>query len=166
MQVPKENVLGPVGLGYKIAIESLNEGRIGIGAQMLGLAQGAFDKTLPYLVQRQQFGQSIASFQGMQFQYAECAVKIEAARLMVYNAARLKEAGEPFVEAASMAKLYAGQVAEQVASTCVNMLGGVGFTKDIGVEKYYRDSKIGQIYEGTTNIQLSTIAKRIIEQYK
>eukprot|EP01091_Cochliopodium_minus_P008977 TRINITY_DN2124_c0_g1_i2.p2 TRINITY_DN2124_c0_g1~~TRINITY_DN2124_c0_g1_i2.p2 ORF type:complete len:407 (+),score=136.27 TRINITY_DN2124_c0_g1_i2:1339-2559(+) len=165
VKVPKENILGPLGKGYKIAIESLNEGRIGIGAQMLGLAQGVFDKTMPYLNQRVQFGKPISSFQGMQFQFAEAHMKIEAARLMVYNAARLQENGLPFIEEASMAKLFASQVAEQVSSICINMMGGVGFTKDFGVEKYFRDSKIGQIYEGTTNIQLQTIAKKLIEKF-
>jgi alkylation response protein AidB-like acyl-CoA dehydrogenase len=164
-EVPEENVLGEVGKGYKIAIETLNEGRIGIGAQMLGLAQGAFDYAMRYMNERKQFGQTLASFQGMQFQYARCAVDIEAARLMVYNAARLKDAGLPFIKEAAMAKLFASEVAERVASQCVEFLGGVGFTRDYPMEKFFRDSKIGKIYEGTSNMQLQTIAKMLQTQY-
>jgi len=160
-KVPKSAVLGEVGKGYKVAIETLNEGRIGIAAQMLGLAEGALESTLPYLHERKQFGQVIASFQGMQFQIAECATQIEAARLLVYNASRLKENGIPIVKEAAMAKYFAAKVAEFVSSKCVNMLGGVGFTKDFPAEKFFRDCKIGQIYEGTENIQLQTIAKLI-----
>ena len=158
-EVPEENVLGEVGRGYKIAIEALNEGRIGIGAQMLGLAQGAFDQALAYMRERVQFGKAIAEFQGMQFQYARVAMEIEAARLLVYNAARLKDAGKPFVKEAAMAKLFASEVAERTASACVEFFGGVGFTREYPAEKYYRDAKIGKIYEGTSNMQLATIAK-------
>jgi alkylation response protein AidB-like acyl-CoA dehydrogenase len=159
VEVPAENVLGEVGKGYKIAIEALNEGRIGIGAQMLGLAQGAFDAALPYMRERTQFGKAIAEFQGMQFLYARVAMEIEAARLMVYNAARLKDAGLPFVKEAAMAKLFSSEVAERTASQCVEFFGGVGFTKEYPAEKFYRDAKIGKIYEGTSNMQLVTIAK-------
>jgi alkylation response protein AidB-like acyl-CoA dehydrogenase len=159
VEVPQENVLGEVGRGYKIAIEALNEGRIGIGAQMLGLAQGAFDCALPYLRERVQFGKPIAEFQGVQFQYARVAMEIEAARLLVYNAARLKDSGQPFVKEAAMAKLFASEVAERTASQCVEFFGGVGFTKEYPAEKFYRDAKIGKIYEGTSNMQLVTIAK-------
>jgi len=159
--VPDENVLGEVGKGYKIAIETLNEGRIGIGAQMLGLAQGAFEYSVRYMNERKQFGQSIASFQGVQFQYARVAMEIEAARLMVYNAARLKVAGQPFLKEAAMAKLFASEVAERTASLAVEFLGGVGFTKEYPMEKLYRDAKIGKIYEGTSNLQLQTIAKLV-----
>jgi len=159
VEVPTENVLGEVGRGYKIAIEALNEGRIGIGAQMLGLAQGAFDGALPYMRERVQFGKAIAEFQGMQFLYARVAMEIEAARLMVYNAARLKDAQQPFVKEAAMAKLFASEVAERTASQCVEFYGGVGFTKEYPAEKFYRDAKIGKIYEGTSNMQLVTIAK-------
>jgi alkylation response protein AidB-like acyl-CoA dehydrogenase len=160
--VPKENVLGEVGKGYKIAIETLNEGRIGIGAQMVGLAQGAYECALAYTKERKQFGQRIADFQGVQFQIAEMATKIEAARLMVYNAARLKDAKQPFIQQAAMAKLFSSEVAEQVASLAVNLYGGYGYVKDYPVEKYYRDCKIGQIYEGTSNMQKQTIAKMLI----
>lgn len=163
--VPKENVLGEVGKGYKVAIETLNEGRIGIGAQMIGLSQGAFDAAMDYMVEREQFGKSIATFQGMQFQYAQLATEIEAARLMVYNAARLKDAGEPFLKEAAMAKLYTSQVAERVSSKCVEFFGGVGFTREFPAEKYYRDAKIGAIYEGTSNMQLQTIAKLLLEEH-
>jgi len=163
--VHERDILGEVGKGYKIAIEVLNEGRIGIGAQMIGLAKGVFDETMPYIIQRKQFGQSIASFQGMQFDYARCAMEIEAATLLVYNATRLREEGKPFIKEAAMAKLYSSLIAEKVSSTCVNMLGGVGFTKDFIVEKYYRDCKIGQIYEGTNNIQLQTIANLVLKDY-
>jgi alkylation response protein AidB-like acyl-CoA dehydrogenase len=158
-EVPADNVLGQVGVGYKIAIETLNEGRIGIGAQMLGLSQGAFDYAMKYMAERKQFGKALLEFQGMEFQYAQVATELEAARLMVYNAARLKDAGKPFVREAAMAKLFSSQVAERTASLCVEFLGGVGFTKDYPVEKLYRDAKIGKIYEGTSNMQLATIAK-------
>ncbi len=159
--VPDENVLGDVGIGYRIAIETLNEGRIGIGAQMLGLAQGAFDLALAYTQEREQFGAKIASFQGVQFQLADMATSIEAARLLVYNAARLKDAGRPFLKEAAMAKLYASQVAENVASMAIELHGGVGFTREYPVEKFYRDAKIGKIYEGTSNLQRVTIAKQL-----
>lgn len=159
--VPASAVLGEVGLGYKMAISLLNEGRIGIGAQMVGLAQGAFDYALAYMSTRKQFGTAIVDFQGMQFQYARAAMEIEAARVLVYNAARLKESGQPFVQEAAMAKLKASEVAQSVSSECIDWLGGVGFTKEFLAEKYYRDSKIGTIYEGTSNIQLLTIAKGI-----
>jgi alkylation response protein AidB-like acyl-CoA dehydrogenase len=162
-QVPAANVLGEVGRGYKIAIETLNEGRIGIGAQMLGTACGAFDYALSYIQERKQFGKAIADFQGMQFQYARVAMEIEAARLMVYNAARLKDAGRSFVKEAAMAKLFASEVAERTTSQCVEFLGGVGFTKEFPVEKFFRDSKIGKIYEGTSNMQLQTIAKLLTD---
>jgi short/branched chain acyl-CoA dehydrogenase len=161
-RVPKSNVIGEVGKGYKIAIETLNEGRIGIGAQMLGLAQGALDHALAYAKQRKQFGKMIAEFQGVQFDLAEMAVEVEAARLMVYNAARLRDAGAPFVTEAAMCKFFTSQVAERVASRAVEVLGGVGFTKDYPVEKLYRDAKIGRIYEGTSNMQRVTIAKQML----
>ena len=164
-EVPLDNVLGEVGKGYRIAIETLNEGRIGIGAQMLGLAQGAFDVAMRYLHERKQFGQFLGNFQGLQFQYARCAVDIESARLMVYNAARLKDAGQPFIKEAAMAKLHASEVAERVASMCIEFAGGVGFTKDYPLEKFYRDAKIGKIYEGTSNMQLQTIAKLLQADY-
>jgi len=163
--VPAENVLGEEGVGYKIAIETLNEGRIGIGAQMVGLAQGAFDYAMGYMLQRTQFGTPIAEFQGMEFQYAQAATEIEAARLMVYNAARLKDAGLPFVKEAAMAKLFSSQVAERTASLAVELLGGVGFTKEYPVEKFFRDAKIGKIYEGTSNMQLGTIGKLLRRAY-
>lgn len=166
VKVPKDDVIGGVGSGYKIAIGTLNEGRIGIAAQMLGLAQGALNVTLPYIHQRKQFGHAIAEFQGMQFQIARAASDIEAARLLTYNAARLKEDGKPFLKEAAMAKLYASECAERVSSICVNMLGGVGFTKEFPAEKFFRDCKIGQIYEGTSNIQLQTIAKMISREYQ
>jgi len=166
VRVPAADVLGEVGQGYKYAINILNEGRIGIGAQMVGLAQGALDLTLPYLHERKQFGTRIADFQGVQHQVAQLATELHAARLIVYNAARMKEAGVPVVKEAAMAKLYSSQVAERVASKCIELLGGVGFTKDLGVEKFYRDAKIGAIYEGTSNIQLQTIAKLISADYK
>ena len=162
--VPKANVLGEVGKGYKIAIETLNEGRIGIGAQMVGLAQGAFEATRSYIKERKQFGQAIAEFQGVQFQLAEMAVLVESARLMVYNAARLKDAGLPFIKEAAMAKLHSSQVAEQVASLAVNLYGGYGYVRDYPVEKYYRDCKIGQIYEGTSNMQKQTIARLLLAE--
>lgn len=158
-EVPKANVIGEVGKGYKIAIETLNEGRIGIGAQMLGIAQGAYDATLAYLKTREQFGKSLSSFQGVQFQLAEMRTTVEATRLMVYNAARLKDAGKDFLKEAAMAKLYSSKAAEKVASMAVDLFGGNGFTTEYPVEKFYRDAKIGQIYEGTSNMQLQTIAK-------
>jgi alkylation response protein AidB-like acyl-CoA dehydrogenase len=163
-EVPTENVLGDLGRGYKIAILALNEGRIGIGAQMLGLAQGAFDHALAHVRERKQFGKSILEFQGVQFQLARMAMEIEAARLMVYNAARLKDAGKDFVKEAAMAKLFASEAAERTASQAVDLLGGVGFTRDYPVEKLYRDAKIGKIYEGTSNMQLQTIAKLVAGQ--
>ena len=165
-RVPKENILGEVGKGYKIAIETLNEGRIGIGAQMAGLARGAWEYALKYSQERKQFGKSIADFQGIQFQLAQMATEIEAARMMVYNAARMKDAGMNFVKEAAMTKLFASQVAERVSSLAVEILGGVGFTKDYPVEKYYRDAKIGKIYEGTSNMQLQTIAKLLLSANK
>jgi alkylation response protein AidB-like acyl-CoA dehydrogenase len=158
-RVPAENVLGEVGKGYKIAIETLNEGRIGIGAQMLGLAQGAVDHTVRYVQEREQFGRRIGDFQGVQFQLAQMRVELEATRLLVYNAARLKDAGLPFIEQAAIAKLYSSQAAQRIASTCIDLYGGYGFTKEYPVEKLYRDAKIGTIYEGTSNMQLQTIAK-------
>ncbi|HEY6248484.1 MAG TPA: acyl-CoA dehydrogenase [Candidatus Angelobacter sp.] len=161
-RVPKENILGEVGKGYKIAIETLNEGRIGIGAQMVGLAGGAWEHALKYSQERKQFGKTISDFQGIQFQLAQMATEIEAARMMVYNAARMKDAGMNFVKEAAMTKLFASQVAERVASLAVEILGGVGFTKEYPVEKYYRDAKIGKIYEGTSNMQLQTIAKLVL----
>jgi alkylation response protein AidB-like acyl-CoA dehydrogenase len=161
--VPAENVLGDVGKGYKIAIETLNEGRIGIGAQMLGLAQGALDHTTRYVQEREQFGRRIADFQGVQFQLAQMRTELEAVRLMVYNAARLKDAGQPFIAEAAMAKLFSSQVAQRIASTCIDLYGGYGFTKEYPVEKLYRDSKIGTIYEGTSNMQLQTIAKLMMQ---
>jgi butyryl-CoA dehydrogenase/short/branched chain acyl-CoA dehydrogenase len=162
-RVPKENVLGEVGKGYKIAIETLNEGRIGIGAQMMGLARGAWECAAKYAQERKQFGKVIAEFQGIQFQIAQMATEIEAARLLVYNAARMKDAGVDFVKEAAMAKLFCSQVAERVASLAIEIHGGVGFTKDYPVEKYFRDSKIGKIYEGTSNMQLATIAKLVMK---
>jgi alkylation response protein AidB-like acyl-CoA dehydrogenase len=161
-RVPKANVIGEVGQGYKIAIETLNQGRIGIGAQMTGLAEGAMGHAIDYARQRKQFGKPIADFQGVQFELAEMAVEVEAARLMVYNAARLKDAGQPYLMEAAMCKYYASQVAERVASRAVEVLGGVGFTKDYPVEKLYRDAKIGRIYEGTSNMQRLTIAKQLL----
>jgi alkylation response protein AidB-like acyl-CoA dehydrogenase len=163
-RAPKENVLGEFGKGYKIAIETLNEGRIGIGAQMVGLAQGAYEAALAYTKERKQFGQVISEFQGVQFQIAEMATKIEAARLMVYNAARLKDARLPFIKQAAMAKLFASEVAEEVSSLAVNLYGGYGYVKDYPVEKFFRDSKIGQIYEGTSNMQKQTIAKMLLAE--
>jgi acyl-CoA dehydrogenase len=161
-QVPESNLLGEPGKGYKIAIETLNEGRIGIGAQMLGLAEGALGHAVRYAKERRQFSKPIAEFQAIQFQLAEMATQIEAARLMVYNAARLKDAGESYVREAAMAKLFASQVAESVASQCVEIFGGNGFVRDYPAEKYYRDAKIGKIYEGTSNMQLATIAKQVL----
>jgi alkylation response protein AidB-like acyl-CoA dehydrogenase len=161
-RVPKENVLGEVGKGYKVSIETLNEGRIGIGAQMIGLARGALEAALAYTTERQQFGKSVNEFQGVQFQLAEMATELEAARLMVYNAARLKDAGRTFVKEAAMAKLYSSRAAERISSKAIELYGGYGFVKDYPVEKFWRDSKIGAIYEGTSNMQLQTIAKIII----
>src|SRR5574338_1368041 len=160
-QVPAANVMGPVGQGYKIAIETLNEGRIGIGAQMVGVARGALDAATAYVKERKQFGKAIAEFQGVQFQLAEMATDLEAARLLVYNAARMKDAGVNFVKEAAMAKLYSSRVAEKVSSVAIELYGGYGYVKDYPVEKYWRDSKIGAIYEGTSNMQLQTIAKLI-----
>ena len=160
--VPDENVLGPVGQGYKIAIETLNEGRIGIGAQMIGVARGALDAAVAYVKERRQFGKPIAEFQAIQFQLAQAATELEAARLMVYNAARLKDAGQPFTSEAAMAKLLSSQVCERVTSVCVELFGGYGYTTDYPVEKFYRDAKIGAIYEGTSNMQLQTIAKLLL----
>ena len=161
--IPEENLLGERGKGYKIAIETLNEGRIGIGAQLLGLAEGAWGHAARYAQERRQFGKPIAEFQAVQFTLAEMATEIEAARLMVYNAARLKDAGESYVREAAMAKLFASQVAERVASQCVEVFGGNGFVRDYPAEKYYRDAKIGKIYEGTSNMQLATIAKLVLK---
>jgi butyryl-CoA dehydrogenase/short/branched chain acyl-CoA dehydrogenase len=160
--VPKENLVGEAGKGYRIAIETLNEGRIGIGAQMVGVARGAWDAAAKYSLERKQFGKVIAEFQAVQFQLAQMATDIEAARLMVYNAARMKDAGINFVKEAAMAKLFSSQVAERVTSQAVEIFGGYGFTKDYPVEKYWRDSKIGKIYEGTSNMQLATIAKLLL----
>jgi len=161
-RIPKENVLGEPGKGYKIAIETLNEGRIGIGAQMIGLARGAWEYACKYVQERKQFGKVIAEFQGIQFQIAQMATEIEAARLMVYNCARMKDAGVTFVKEAAMTKLFASQVAERVTSLAIEIYGGYGFTKDYPVEKYWRDAKIGKIYEGTSNMQLATIAKLVL----
>jgi len=158
-KVPKENVLGPVGQGYKISIETLNEGRIGIGAQMIGVATGALEAAKSYIKERKQFGKAIADFQGIQFQVAQAATELHAARLMVYNATRLKDAGLPFTEEAAMAKLFSSQVANQVCSVAVELFGGYGYSREYPVEKFYRDAKIGTIYEGTSNMQLQTIAK-------
>jgi acyl-CoA dehydrogenase len=160
--VPRASVLGEPGKGYKVAIETLNEGRIGIGAQMIGLAQGALDHTIRYTKERKQFGSAIADFQGVQFQIARLATELEAARLLVYNAARLRDAGRPFLREAAMSKLFSSEVAERMASLAVNLFGGNGFVKDYPVEKLYRDAKIGQIYEGTSNLLLQTIAKQIL----
>jgi alkylation response protein AidB-like acyl-CoA dehydrogenase len=158
-EVPKDNILGEVGKGYKIAIETLNEGRIGIGAQMVGIAQGAYDAAKAYIQTREQFGKPISSFQGVQFQLAEMRTQLEAARLMVYNAARLKDAGQPFIEEAAMAKLFSSRAAEKISSMAIDMFGGNGFTREYPAEKFWRDAKIGSIYEGTSNMQLNTIAK-------
>ena len=162
-QVPVENVMGPVGQGYKIAIETLNEGRIGIGAQMVGVARGALDAATAYVKERKQFGKAIAEFQGVQFQLAQMATDLEAARLMVYNAARLKDAGQPFAQEAAMAKLFSSQTADRITSHCLELFGGYGYSKEYPVEKYYRDAKIGTIYEGTSNMQLQTIAKGMLK---
>jgi acyl-CoA dehydrogenase len=161
-RVPKANVLGEVGKGYKTAIETLNEGRIGIGAQMIGLAAGALDHTIKYTKDRKQFGKAIAEFQAVQHQIARAAVEVEAARLTVYNAARLRDAGKPFLTEAAICKIFSSEVAERVSSLAVNLHGGNGFVKEYPVEKLYRDAKIGQIYEGTSNLQLQTIAKQIM----
>jgi short/branched chain acyl-CoA dehydrogenase len=161
-RVPRENVLGEVGQGYKIAMETLNEGRIGIGAQMIGLARAALEHATAYAKQRKQFGKTISEFQGVQFDLARMATEIEAARLLVYNAARLRDAGMPFVTEAAMAKYYSSEIAEKAASKAIEVHGGVGITKDYPVEKLYRDAKIGRIYEGTSNIQLATIAKKLL----
>ena len=161
-RVPRENILGELGHGYKVAIETLNEGRIGIGAQMIGLAQGALDHAVAYVQERKQFGKPIASFQGVQFQVAQAATDLEAARLLVYNAARLRDAGGAYLTAGAMAKLFTSQVAERVASLAVQLHGGVGYTRDYPVEKLYRDAVIGQVYEGTSNMQLQTIARQIL----
>jgi alkylation response protein AidB-like acyl-CoA dehydrogenase len=163
VKLPADAVLGTVGSGYKVAIETLNEGRIGIGAQMVGLAQGALDHTLRYVKERAQFGRPIGDFQGVQFQIAEMATDIEAARLLVYNAARLKDAGLPFLKEAAMAKLKSSRVAQSVSSMAIDLYGGYGFTREYPIEKYYRDAKIGTIYEGTTNMQLQTIAKMLLK---
>lgn len=164
MRVPKKNILGDVGKGYKVAIETLNEGRIGIGAQMIGIAQGAYNAAISYTKEREQFGQSISEFQGVQFQLARMATELEMARLLVYNAARLKEANKTFLKEAAMAKYYSSEVAEKVSSLAIDLYGGYGYVKEYPVEKYYRDSKIGKIYEGTSNMQLQTIAKIILKE--
>jgi len=163
-EVPLENVLGPVGQGYKIAINTLNGGRVGIGAQMIGIAQGALNATIEYVNERKQFGKSLSEFQGVQFQLAQAATDVEAARLMVYNAARLKDAGKDIAREGAMAKLFSSQVCERVTSLCVELFGGYGYTSDYPVEKFYRDAKIGTIYEGTSNMQLQTIAKAILKR--
>ena len=161
-RVPRTAVLGDVGKGYKVAIETLNEGRIGIGAQMIGIAQAALDHAIAYVHERKQFGKALSDFQAVQFQLAQAATELEAARLMVYNAARLKDAGHDIAREGAMAKLYSSQVCERVTSLCVELLGGYGYTKDYPVEKFYRDAKIGTIYEGTSNMQLQTIAKLLL----
>jgi alkylation response protein AidB-like acyl-CoA dehydrogenase len=161
-RVPRANVLGEIGKGYKVAIETLNEGRIGIGAQMLGIAEAALDHSVRYTKERKQFGKAVADFQGVQFQLARAAADVEAARLLVYNAARLRDAGRPFLTEAAICKLHASEAAERTASLAVNLFGGYGFVKDYPVEKLYRDAKIGQIYEGTSNLQLQTIAKGLL----
>jgi alkylation response protein AidB-like acyl-CoA dehydrogenase len=161
-KVPKANVLGEVGKGYKVAIETLNEGRIGIGAQMIGIAKGSLESGVQYAKERVAFGKPIAEFQGIQFQIAQCATELEAAKLLVYNASRLRDAGKPFVIEAAMAKLFSSDVAERVTSQVIEIYGGYGFTKDFPAEKYWRDSKIGKIYEGTSNMQLETIAKFLL----
>ena len=161
--VPDANVLGPVGQGYKIAIETLNEGRIGIGAQMLGVATGALEAATKYVKERKQFGKAIAEFQAVQFQLAQMATDLEAARLMVYNSARLKDAGKPFATEAAMAKLFSSQVADRITSQCVELFGGYGYSKEYPAEKFYRDAKIGTIYEGSSNMQLQTIAKVLLK---
>ncbi|HVH08871.1 MAG TPA: acyl-CoA dehydrogenase [Gemmatimonadales bacterium] len=162
-EVPGANVVGDIGVGYKVAIETLNTGRIGIGAQMIGIGRGALSAALRYVKERKQFGKPVADFQGVQFQLAQAATELEAARLMVYNAARLEDAGEPYTKQAAMAKLFSSQVAERVTSLAVELFGGYGYTKEYPVEKLYRDAKIGAIYEGTSNMQLNTIAKQILK---
>jgi alkylation response protein AidB-like acyl-CoA dehydrogenase len=162
-EVPAENVLGPVGQGYRIAIDTLNGGRIGIGAQMIGVARGALDAAVAYVKERQQFGKHLADFQAIQFQLAQAATELEAARLMVYNAARMRDAGQDIQKEGAMAKLFSSQVCERVTSLCVELFGGYGYTKDFPVEKFYRDAKIGTIYEGTSNMQLQTIAKQLLK---
>ena len=162
-EVPEENLLGTQGQGYKIAIETLNEGRIGIGAQMIGVSRGALDAAIAYVQDRKQFGKPVADFQAVQFQIAQAATELEAARLMVYNASRLKDSGHPFTAEAAMAKLFSSQVAERVTSLCLELFGGYGYTKEYPVEKFYRDAKIGTIYEGTSNMQLQTIAKLLLK---
>jgi alkylation response protein AidB-like acyl-CoA dehydrogenase len=162
-EVPGSNVLGPVGQGYKISIETLNEGRIGIGAQMIGVARGALQAATAYVKERKQFGKAIAEFQAVQFQLAQMATDLEAARLMVYNAARLKDARLPFAQQAAMAKLFSSQVADRITSTCLELFGGYGYSKEYPVEKFYRDAKIGTIYEGTSNMMLQTIAKGLLK---
>jgi len=162
-RVPNANVLGPVGQGYKVSIETLNEGRIGIGAQMIGVSQGALEAALGYVKERKQFGKPVAEFQGVQFQLAQMRTDVEAARLMVYNAARLKDGGRPFTAEAAMAKLFSSQVADRITSRCVELFGGYGYSKEYPVEKFYRDAKIGTIYEGTSNMQLLTIAKSMLK---
>ena len=163
-RVPVANVLGEPGRGYAVAIETLNEGRIGIGAQMVGLAQGALNHALAYVQERKQFGRAVSEFQAVQFQLAQAATEIEAARLMTYNAARLRDAGRPFLTEGAMAKLFASQMAERVTSLAVQLFGGIGYTKECPVEKLYRDAKIGQIYEGTSNLQLQTIARQLLRR--
>ncbi|HEX6433777.1 MAG TPA: acyl-CoA dehydrogenase [Gemmatimonadales bacterium] len=162
-EVPGDNVLGPVGQGYKISIETLNEGRIGIGAQMIGVAAGSLQAAMAYVKERRQFGKTIAEFQAVQFQLAQMATDLEAARLMVYNAARLKDARLPFAQQAAMAKLFSSQVADRITSSCLELFGGYGYSKEYPAEKYYRDAKIGTIYEGTSNMQLQTIAKGLLK---
>jgi alkylation response protein AidB-like acyl-CoA dehydrogenase len=163
VEVPDANVLGPVGQGYKVAIETLNTGRIGIGAQMIGVARGALDAAKKYIGERKQFGKAIADFQGVQFQIAQAGTELEAARLMVYNAARLRDADQEYTVNAAMAKLFSSQVCERVTSVCLELFGGYGYTKEYPVEKFYRDAKIGTIYEGTSNMQLQTIAKLLMK---
>lgn len=165
VRIPEENLLGEFGKGYQYAAGFLNEGRIGIAAQMIGCAQGCFDVTIPYLLERKQFGQEIYNFQSMQHQIATVATEIEAARLLTYNAARIQEQGVPFAKEAAMAKYFASEVAQRATIKCIDWMGGVGFTRDFPQEKFYRDVKIGAIYEGTTNMQLSTIAKAIKKDY-
>ena len=160
--MPRANLLGEPGKGYKVAIETLNEGRIGIGAQMIGLARGALDAAIGYVKERKQFGKAIGEFQAVQHQIARAVVEVEAARLTVYNAARLRDAGQPFLTEAAVCKILSSEVAERVASLAVNLFGGNGFVKEYPVEKFYRDAKIGQIYEGTSNLQLQTIAKQVL----
>ena len=162
-RVPETNVLGPVGQGYKVSIETLNEGRIGIGAQMVGVSEGALQAALGYVKERKQFGKPISEFQGVQFQLAQMRTELEASRLMVYNAARLKDGGRPFTTEAAMAKLFSSQVADRITSACVELFGGYGYSKEYPVEKYYRDAKIGTIYEGTSNMQLLTVAKSLLK---